>query len=367
MNVHPLIFQPIFKPRIWGGRKLESLLGKNLPSNELIGESWEVVDLEGDQSVVAVGPAAGRTLHELAQAWASDLVGRAELIDGRFPLLLKFLDAHEMLSVQVHPDEHAARRIGGDARSKDEAWYIVDAEPGAVLFRGVRQGVDADGLKTAVEQKRVESVLHKIAARRGNAYYLPGGTIHALGSGLVVAEVQTPSDTTYRVYDWDRVDPATGGPRDLHVKEAMECASLDPIPLASEKRQHVGSVWTAVTSLVRSKSFVVERVRMVEGVEQPIPHAEMVIWMVLEGSGSIAYDGPGSPLPFGLGDTVVIPAALKQGHVQAHANCLWLEVTIPIPSALTGFERPDRGQLADRGSSGQHFVPLNIPGKTPGP
>ena len=373
MNVYPLVFEPIFKPKIWGGRKLAALLDKRLPDREPIGESWEIADLEDDQSVVVDGPARGKRLGELVREWGADLIGRASLFEGRFPLLIKFLDATQTLSVQVHPNEAMARRLGGRVRIKNEAWYVLDAEEDGFIYRGVRPGVDADSFARAIQASNVEPLLKRINVRKGHCYYLPSGTVHSLGAGVTVAEVQTPSDVTYRVYDWNRIDEATGRPRELHVEEALQCISFDPSPIAgsvasplvggaSEVPQHVASVWTSVTSLVRCESFVIERVRMVEGVEQKIPYDEMVIWIILEGKGSIACDGPGSPVRFRRGDTVLLPAAVKGGRVKTEANCMWLEVTIPIRSSLAEFERPQRSALAAPEPGGR-YVPLSIRGK----
>jgi mannose-6-phosphate isomerase len=361
--VYPLVFAPIFKSRIWGGRGLERVLGKRLPPGGRIGESWEIADLEGQESVVVSGPAGGRTIRELVEEWGADLVGRAPLCSGRFPLLIKFLDAAEPLSIQVHPGPETVGRLGG-AASKHEAWYVVRAEPGAYIYRGLRPGIGRGELQAAIAAGRVESVLNRIPVKAGHAFYLPGGTIHALGGGTTVAEVQTPSDVTYRLFDWDRIDPATDRPRDLHVEEALQCLSVDAIPVAAERREHVASVWTAVTSLIRCDCFVMERVRMVEGVVQDIPYQEMVIWMVLEGRGSITYDGPGSPFSFATGDTVLLPAALRTGRVQTLAPCVWLEVTVPIRSSLAGWQRPirERAMLPEAGT-----VPLTIGGRIPPP
>ncbi len=359
MNVYPLVFEPIFKPKIWGGRRLQTLLGKKLPPERPIGESWEIADLEDDQSIVARGPARGRTLRDLVTEWGKDLLGGAGLFEGRFPLLIKYLDATQTLSVQVHPDEATARRLGGRVRVKNEAWYVIHADEGGFIYRGVREGVDAARLREAIEQGRVESVLRRIDVRKGHCYYLPSGTIHALGAGVVVAEVQTPSDVTYRVFDWNRVDPSTGRPRELHLEQALSCISFDPGPIPGEERQHVASVWTAVTRLVHGESFTIERVRMVEGVEHPIPHAEMVVWMILEGKGVVRYDGPDSPLRFTVGDTILLPAALKDGIVQTLDDCMWLEITVPVPSSLEGYDRPPRGQRLAWGV-GEGIVPLNV-------
>jgi mannose-6-phosphate isomerase len=366
MGVVPLIFEPIFKPRIWGGRRLATLLDKDLPDGETIGESWELADLEDEQSVVATGPMKGKTLGELVRDWGSDLTGRAPLFEGHFPLLIKFLDARETLSVQVHPDQEMANRLGGRVRVKNESWYIVDTDSDGFIYRGLKPGVDHDALRRAIEEKRVESVLERISVRKDHAYYLPSGTIHALGAGVLVAEVQTPSDITYRVYDWDRVDGKTGRPRDLHLEQAMACISLAPVPPETEHPQHVASVWTSVTRLVGCESFVIERVRMAAGVEQPIPHAELVIWMVLEGRGEVECKGSSEPLAFKRGDTVLLPAALRDGVVRAQEKCMWLEVTVPIESSLAGYERPDREGLRSIMEGGQGLVPLNVPSREGG-
>jgi len=360
MSVYPLIFEPIFKRKIWGGRTLETALAKCLPPEAPIGESWEVADLEDDQSIVAVGPARGKTLGELVKTWGEDLYGRAPLFEGRFPLLIKFLDAKDTLSVQVHPDEAMARRLGGRVRVKNEAWYVIDAEDDGFIYRGVKPGVDKAALQAAIDGQNVESVLNRLPVSQGHCYYLPSGTIHALGAGVTVAEVQTPSDITYRVYDFNRIEAATGKPRELHLEEAMECIAYDPVPLKYEARSHVASVWTQVTSMVRCESFVIERVRMVEGVEQGLPYSEMVLWIVLEGSGALTCDGLRGPIVFQTGDTVVLPAGLKEGRVRTTDNALWLEVSIPIASSLSEFGRPTKESLMIPDHRGG-LIQVNVP------
>ncbi len=359
MNVVPLVFEPILKPKIWGGRRLETVLGKRLPPGVAVGESWEIADLEEDQSVVRFGPAKGRRLGELVKDWGADLLGRAPPVDGRFPLLIKFLDAADTLSVQVHPDDAMAARLGGSVRVKHEAWYVLDATPDGFIYRGVRDGVERHAFQRAVREKTVEASLRRLRAKTGHCFYLPSGTVHALGAGVLVAEVQTPSDITYRVFDFDRVESSTGRPRTLHIDEAMECMHFEPVPAECETPQHVASLWTSVTSLVRCPSFVIERVRMVEGVEQVIPYEEMMIWMVLEGSGEVHCKALGEPLRFQRGDTVLLPAALKDARVRTLAPSLWLEVSVPVESELKGFARPSRASLAPV-APGSTFVPLNI-------
>ncbi len=361
MLVYPLIFEPIYKPKIWGARRLEGLVGKTLPGSDAIGESWELADLENGQSVVSCGPSKGKTLGELVGAWGEKLLGGAKLFEGRFPLLIKFLDASEPLSVQVHPDDAMAASRGGACRVKNEAWYVVDAEADGCIYRGFKAGVDAAGLRAAIEAGTVEAVLNRIPVRKGHAYYLPSGTIHALGAGVTVAEVQTPSDMTFRFFDWGRVDPSTGVGRELHVEDALSCVSFSPVPLETESPQHLASVWTAITSLIRCESFVIERVRIVEGAEIEIPHLEMVIWIVLEGRGSIRCDGIAEPVEFGVGDTVLIPAGVSGAKVTAHASTMWLEVTVPIGSTLADFDRPDSAALQQSQQDGGRYVELKLP------
>ena len=363
MNCYPLIFEPIFKARIWGGRSLEVEFGKKMPPSVPIGESWEIADLEDDQSVVRDGPAKGRTLGQLVQEWGAALTGRVPLVDGRFPLLIKFLDAHDTLSVQVHPTAEVAAELGGRVRVKHESWYVLAASEEGFIYRGVSPGVDEAALREAIAGGRVESCLKRIAVKKGDCYHLPSGTLHALGAGVMVAEVQTPSDTTYRVYDYDRVDRSTGKPRELHIEEAMRCISFDSSDLmAADARSHVGGVWTSVTRLTTCKAFLIERVRMSEGVEQAFAYGELVVWIVLEGRGEIRYKSSQQPVAFGPGDTVLLPAGLEGGSIKTLDDCMWLEVTVPVRSALADFQRPDQATLRE---NPQSVVQLNLPNKPP--
>lgn len=361
MNPYPLIFEPIFKARVWGGRRMETRLRKRLPAGP-VGESWELADLENDQSVVAFGPAKGKTLSQMVDLWGDDLLGRAKLVDGRFPLLLKFLDAGQALSVQVHPSAEAARKAGGEVRVKNEAWYVIDAAPDSWILRGVKPGVDADVLRAALLRGHAEQVLNRINIRSGHAYYIPSGTVHALGPGALIAEVQTPSDITYRLHDWNRIDPRTGGLRELHIEEGMDSVSYKPVPPDAEHPEHVASVWTTITRLVRCDSFVIERIRMVAGVEQAIPYEEMVAWMVLDGAGTIRCDGLKEPIRFGVGDTVLLPAGLKNGRVAVEEVSTWLEISIPVVSSLGDLNRAERNSM--RSDPRTNYVPLNIPHQT---
>ena len=227
----------------------------------------------------------------------------------------------------------------------------------------MREGVDRSSLEQAIKAQNVESVLNRIPVRQGHCFYLPSGTIHALGAGVTVAEVQTPSDITYRVYDWNRIDPSTAAPRELHLEQALACTSFDTDSIKGERPRHVASVWMAVTSLVRCDFFVIERVRMVGGVDQEVLTEEFTIWIVLEGRGDLACAGCKEPLEFQRGDTILIPAALKGGRVRTVENSMWLEVKVPVASSLAGYERPERGGQAGLGEPKSPFVPLNVPSR----
>jgi mannose-6-phosphate isomerase len=361
MSAHPLVFEPIYKPKIWGGQRIFDHFERMPISDEPIGESWELADLEEDQSRVASGPARGKTITQLVAEWGRDLMGSVELFEGRFPLLIKFLDACESLSVQVHPSEAVAKRLGGNVRVKHESWYVLSSEPGGAIYHGLEPGVTAERFREAGLTGEVDGVLRRIEVKQGDCYYLPSGTPHALGEGVLVAEVQTPSDITYRTYDWGRVDQKTGKPRELHLDQAMECIDFDsPSPAPMQERSHVASLWTAVTRLCRCPSFNIELVRMVEGTQQRIPYAEPVVWIVLDGTGEIEWRKGADPIRFSKGSVVLLPAALRDAEVLITAPTKWLEVSIPVVSDLAGFERPSPEALRPP-APGEALHQINLP------
>ncbi len=215
----PLVFEPIFMERVWGGRRLEEFYGKKLPPDLPIGESWEIVDRPEAQSVVRNGSLGGRTLHELWSKHRGAIFG--DVPDApRFPLLVKLLDAREKLSVQVHPPDEFVRAFGGEA--KTEFWYIADAEPNAELYVGLRRGSTRHDFEQALHTSDVAQHIHRIQVRTGDALFLPSGRVHAIGAGNLIVEIQQNSDTTYRVFDWNRLG-TDGKPRALHVEESLRC------------------------------------------------------------------------------------------------------------------------------------------------
>src|SRR5881394_2422767 len=221
----PLTFEPIFMERMWGGRRLEAEFGKKLPPQRPIGESWEIVDRPEAQSIVRDGLLRGKTLHELWTQYRDEIFGEAP-DSSRFPLLLKLLDAHDKLSLQVHPPEKIADRLGGE--SKTEFWYVAGADPGAELYLGFREPITRDQFEETLRDGTAADYIHKIQVKTGDAMFLPAGRLHALGAGNLLIEVQQNSDTTYRVFDWNRVDDK-GKQRQLHIDQALQCIDFEDV------------------------------------------------------------------------------------------------------------------------------------------
>jgi len=222
----PLLFEPLAMERVWGGRLFESLLGKAIPHGNPIGELWEMVDRPEAQSVVHEGPLKGKTLHELWTDHRSEIFGEKHRTNPspRFPLLIKLLDARERLSVQVHPPLSRAAELGGEP--KTECWYFLHAAEGASIYAGLKQGVTREAFEKALNDGTVEETLHRAPSHTGESIFIPSGRLHAIGEGLVIVEVQQNSDTTYRVFDWNR-NGLDGKPRELHIGESMTSIDFD--------------------------------------------------------------------------------------------------------------------------------------------
>lgn len=222
--LQPLRFQPFFRSAAWGGRALARFLGKNLPADVPVGESWEVSDHAVHTSVLAAGTLAGHTLRQLMEKHREELLGDAADRFDRFPWLVKFLDARDWLSVQVHPDAQVVRRLLPGEGAKTEAWLVLDAQPGSLIYAGLRPGNGPAEVQAALKGGTVADCLHRFEPRPGDLVFLPAGTVHALGGGVLLAEIQQTSDATFRLYDWHRRD-AAGQARPLHVEQAL--ASID--------------------------------------------------------------------------------------------------------------------------------------------
>lgn len=315
MDLYPLKPRPIYKEKIWGGRSLQRLFNRPLPAGKDIGESWELADLPEGASVISNGPLAGKTLTLLTRQLGAALLGKtAPQPDGRFPLLLKLLDANDTLSLQVHPDERAVDEIGPTASLKTECWYIVESRNGYIC-KGVKDGVTPAQFRRAVQQDTVGDLVRRIEVKTGDFHYLPAGTVHALGSGVVVAEVQTPSDTTYRVTDWGRG-------REIHVDLSMQCIRFDQ---SGDNPPGAGG-----ECLLKTNYFEVARRSAPAGQLAPLAAGRCAALMILTGRGAVTHAGPAEPMvSFVAGDTILVPAGARSPAVAAADGCTWLETTLP--------------------------------------
>ena len=335
---YPLCFDPIFKSNVWGGRGLATALGKSLPPDVPIGESWEMVDLPEDQSLVASGPAQGISLHEILDHWGRDLLGSAALDGGRFPLLVKYIDACQTLSVQVHPDQETADRLGG--RPKSEAWYIMDVAPGGAIYLGLQPDTTRQMMQRAIEQDTVEQLLLKVDVRPGDLIPVPPGTVHAIGAGVLLAEVQQPSDTTYRVHDWGRVG-LDGAPRQLHVDQALEAIHFGEEPpaiLRDGEMGNTGSVNLGLFQIVISRLFAGGSM-FSEDLQYEGPGPVVVVG--LEGEGRIELEQH-QPLTCGRGDAILLPHCCRPLRVTSAEE--WARVMlVTFPASASG-SRAGRGR-----------------------
>ena len=315
VKVYPLKFRPIYKQRIWGGQKLREVFNKELPAGEKIGESWELADLPEDKSVIANGELAGQTIHSAIGKYPKEITGD-ENFSGDFPLLIKFLDAQDILSVQVHPDPDTCRRMGR-GQPKTECWYIISAEPDAVIYKGLKKGVTKEQFTEAIKKGNVADMLEKVTVEKGQCHFLPAGTAHAIGPGLLIAEIQMPSDTTYRVFDWNRLDEA-GKARELHIEEALESIHFD----ASGDNLSV----TTMGRLADCEYFRVDKGHQAKGCELLLSPGQMKTLIIISGFGTIT-GGRGSEVEFMAGDTLLVPA-VYEGVMRFADDTEYLTVTI---------------------------------------
>jgi mannose-6-phosphate isomerase len=320
----PLVFRPLYRRYIWGGRGFAAVFGRDLPPGDDYAESWELVDRGADQSIVAEGPWSGRSLGELVREHGDAVLGSH--VGERFPLLFKFLDACRDLSVQVHPDDARAARLSQPDLGKTEAWYVVAARPGSRIYAGLQPGVGPRDLAAAINAGRCDTVLHAFEPSPGDCVFIPAGTIHAIGAGLLVAEIQQSSDVTYRLHDWNRTGP-DGRPRPLHIEAGLEAVT---------QTGPVGPVTPAATSdgdvsrLVDCPYFRLDEV-------SPRGHWDVGgdgRWHFLAVlTGSVSCDDRWGLPPLGPGGCVLMPAAIgRQPLRTAPAGgqaCRLLRVCLP--------------------------------------
>ena len=319
--LYPLVFHPLFKERVWGGRMLETLYHKQLPAEVLIGESWEIADRPGDESIIANGAFAGRTLRWLMEHHAGELLGEAApAAGGRFPILCKILDAREKLSLQVHPPPHASPPLG---EPKTEMWYIAAAEPDAELYVGLRRGVTRAVFEEGIRTGRVAECFHRISVRAGDTMFLPSGRVHAIGAGLVIFEIQQNSDTTFRVHDWDRLG-LDGRPRDLHIAESLasiDFADVEPSLVSGEPSTEGQFV---SRRLVRDALFNVDLVRAnTKGVLTLRPPRLRIVANVER---QLVVNGGGVGAALTAGQFCLVPASVPDVTIRGQSGSRFLIV-----------------------------------------
>jgi mannose-6-phosphate isomerase len=322
--LYPLTFHPIFKERVWGGRELEKLFGKKLPADKRIGESWEISDRPDDESIVANGTFAGKSLRWLMENFPRELLGEAKPATGnRFPLLLKILDARDKLSLQVHPPAHKAAELHGEP--KTEMWFIADAAPGSELFVGLKRGVTRAEFEKKNSDGSVADCFHRIPVRAGDTMFLPSGRVHAIGAGLVIFEIQQNSDTTYRVFDWNRVG-LDGKPRELHVAQSLASIDFNDFEPKLVSEKFFGDDKIKSRSLVHDKLFNVENLELKSGTIAKLKEKKLQI--VAAVNGQIKIRSGSENMNLSAGQFCLVPAILERAEIIAKSNATLLRVEI---------------------------------------
>ncbi len=319
--LYPLKFKPRYKERVWGGNNLEQIFGKKLPANKHIGESWELSTLDGDDSQVAEGRLKGNDLSEMIEVFMGDLVGDSVYAKFglEFPVLVKFLDVSESLSVQVHPDNAIAAERHG-CMGKTEMWYIIDAKEGSRIGLGFKPGVTLEMYEQALLLGEVEHLLNIIEVFKGDCFLIPAGTVHFIGGGILLAEIQQTSDITYRVYDWGR-EGVAGKMRELHTDLAAEAMNFDTsaMRLCVTKPPMVNNP----VNIVNSEHFVTQLLK-VEGemLRDYLTLDSFVIYVCVDGSAML------NDTPIKVGETVLIPAMYERLSIKGDAILLETFMTI---------------------------------------
>lgn len=320
-TLYPFVFDPILKEKIWGGNRLETVLRHKAMNH--CGESWEVSGLVGDESVISNGFLAENNLNELLEIYLTDLVGEKnyEKYGLGFPLLIKFIDANDNLSVQVHPDDELAKRKYGQS-GKTEMWHVIAAEPGAGLYVGFNQKVTKEQYVQAVEDGTLAELLKFYPVQPGDTFMIPAGTVHAIGKGVLLAEIQQPSDVTFRIFDWNRVDDE-GNPRELHTAEALEAIDFD-LNLGTFKVDYKPELNKTIP-LVHSEYFNTNLIEFDQVLTKSFAQIDsFVIYMCLEGFMHLEYGD--EHIVFKTGDVVLIPAEMEEVTFVPGENARMLEV-----------------------------------------
>ena len=326
VQLYPLRFEPIFQYRLWGGRRLAGLLSAPPPGNGPIGEAWVLSDRTDYQSMIANGPLKGQTLGQVVEQFREQLMGKLSTRFRRFPLLLKFLDAHEMLSVQVHPSDDSSELIPAGDKAKTEAWVVIEAERGGQIYAGLKSGTTAGSLRESLHDGTIAEHLVSISPKSGDAVFIPAGTVHTLGNDVVVFEVQQNSDVTFRLYDWGHIDTETNELRPLQVEQAFDC-----IKFGASDSGLVTPLVEATTPAKREKLFDCPAFLLWRVIGQDSftvgTTAEPRVLVGIEGSGQIMHNG--TPYTVGKGDVWLLPAEAGECAFQPSGEVTLLEIAIP--------------------------------------
>ena len=320
MKLYPLQFEPILKERIWGGTKLKTILNKPITS-DITGESWEISTVEGDVSVVSNGDLAGKSLNDLIQVTPEDILGTEvyRRFGKQFPLLFKYLDAREDLSIQVHPNDELAKKRH-NSFGKTEMWYIMQADENARIIVGFKEKSNATEYVENLKSKTLLSILDDVIVKSGDVFFLETGTVHAIGAGLVVAEIQQTSDITYRLYDFDRVD-AAGNERELHVDLALDAINYNEVDTFKLYTKNINQTNTIVDCPYFTTNFL-----PLEGKKIVINSGNSFsVYMCIEGTFEIELEN--SRFQYKKGDTVLIPAALMTFILSGKASILEIYIS----------------------------------------
>ncbi|HLV40135.1 type I phosphomannose isomerase catalytic subunit [Xanthomarina sp.] len=323
-KIYPLKFEPIYQYRIWGGRKLEHLLSKPLPKDDPIGEAWILSDRKDHASEVSEGELKGTTITKLMEDYRYEIMGKMGDHFERFPLLLKFLDCNEVLSVQVHPSDDQKEYIPKGDTGKTEAWIVMETSDNSRIYAGLKKGTTKENLLDSIHNKSVSDHLHSFVPKKGDAVFIHSGTVHTL-SGAVVFEVQENSDTTFRLYDWDRTDIKTGKPRELQVDKAMACIDFDQVdigPITPVKSEIIKNA----EKLFDNEHFKLWRIKS-ESEFQAGLKDEPTILICIEGKGSMNYMD--TEYTIDKGEVMLLPAIIGQLELKPQEKITLLQIAIP--------------------------------------
>lgn len=324
IQMYPLKFDPIYQYRIWGGRKLENLLSKPLPKDDPIGEAWILSDRKDHASKVSEGELKGTTITELMEKHRYDIMGKMGDHFDKFPLLLKFLDCKEVLSVQVHPSDDQKEYIPEGNSGKTEAWVVLETSDESRIYAGLKKGTTEEDLKEAIKNKSLADRLHSFVPKKDDAVFIHSGTVHTLG-GTLVFEVQENSDVTYRLYDWDRTDPKTGKPRELQVDKAIACIDFDQVDVDPVKPVKSETIKNA-EKLFDNEHFKLWRIKSESKFEAGLKDQPTIL-VCVEGKGSMKLNN--SEYTIDKGEVILMPASIGKLELQPQNGITILQIAIP--------------------------------------